>query len=173
MRTKGSPEWHEAIRRLAVARVGDGYASSEVARFLGVHPRTVCHWVARHRAGGDAALAAVRHRGPPPKLTARQERRVLGWVRDGDPRDFGFQTEHWTARRVAAVVGRALGVRFNHRYLNDWLSRRGISPQLPQRVPRERDDDAVARWVARDWPAIKRGRPRRPRRSSSPTRPGS
>jgi transposase len=171
MRTKGSPEWQEAVRRLAVARVLGGDDAAEVADFLGVHVCSVHRWLERHRAGGDAALAAVPHPGPPSKLTPRQAERVLSWVRDRSPQAFGFPTEHWTARRVAAVVERRLGVRFNHRYLNDWLSRRGISPQLPQRLPRERDEAAVSRWLARDWPAIKRGRPRRARPCSSPTRP--
>jgi transposase len=172
MRTKGSPEWQEAVRRLAVARVLDGGDAAEVADFLGVHVCSVHRWLERHHAGGDGALAAVPHPGPPPKLTPRQAGRVLSWVRDRSPRDFGFPTEHWTARRVAAVVERRLGVRFNHRYLNDWLARHGISPQLPQRVPRERDGAAIARWLAYEWPAIKRGRPRPGRPSSSPTRPG-
>ena len=170
MRTKGSPQWLEAVRRLAVARVLEGYDASEVADFLGVHVCSVHRWVQRHREGGDEALAAVPHPGPAPKLTACQAERVLSWVRDHEPQEFGFATGHWTARRVAALVERRLRVRFNRRYLNDWLGRHGISPQVPDRVPRERDDEAVRRWLARDWPAIKRGPRRRARRSCSPTR---
>lgn len=172
MRCDGSPEFLEARRRLAVARVRDGYTPAEVADFLGVHLGTVYRWTALADRGGEAGLAAAAVSGRPPKLTARQAERVLSWVRDQAPQDFGFETGHWTAPRVAAVVERRLGVRFNPRYLNDWLGRRGIGPQLPQRVPRERDDAAVRRWVAYDWPAIKRGRRPRARRSSSPTRVG-
>src|SRR5437763_296515 len=72
MRTKGSPEWQEAVRRLAVARVSDGHDVAEVAEFFGVHACSVHRWVEQYRAGGDAALAAVRHPGPPPKLTPRR-----------------------------------------------------------------------------------------------------
>jgi transposase len=96
----------------------------------------------------------------------------VSWVRDRSPTEFGFGDERWTARRLAAVVAERMGVAFNHRYLNDWLARRGISPQLPQRVPRERDEAAVARWLAYDWPAIKRRRRRRPPPSCSPTKRG-
>jgi transposase len=172
MRTEGSPQWQEAVRRLAVARASDGYDPAEVAAFLGVHVGSVYRWLARHRDGGDAALAAVPHPGAAPRLTPRQADRVLSWIRDRSPADFGSGDERWTARRVAAVIADRLGVAFNHRYLNDWLARRGISPQLPQRVPRERDEAAVARWLAVDWPAIKRGRRPRARPSSSPTKPG-
>jgi transposase len=166
----------EAVRRLAVARVLDGCTPAEVAEFLDVSIPSVKRWVGQYRAGGDAALAAVPHPGPRPKLTPRQAGRVLSWVRERRPQDCGFGADagsHWTARRVADVIRRRFGVGFNHRYLNDWLARRGISPQLPQRVPRERDEAAVARWLAVDWPAIKRGRRPRARPSCSRTKPAS
>jgi hypothetical protein len=44
----------------------------------------------------------------------------------------------------------------NHRYLNDWLRRRGVTPQIPGKVARERDEAAIRWWVATVWPRIKR-----------------
>jgi transposase len=158
------------VWRLAVARLLEGYSPTEVAEFLGMHVSSVYRWLDRFERWGPGGLAAAPVPGRPPKLTARQAERVVGWVRDKAPQDFGFQTGQWTARRVAAVVERRVGVRFNHRYLNDWLGRHGISPQIPDRVARERDDAAIARWVALDWPAIKRGPAPRARRSCSPTK---
>jgi transposase len=172
MRPTGSPEALEVRRRLAVGMLLDGYEPAEAAAAVGADPSSVRRWRARHAAGGEGALAAVPATGRPPKLTAGQAGRLLAWVRDGRATDFGFDTPRWTAPRVAAVAERELGVRLHPRYLNAWLGRRGISPQLPQRVPRERDDAAVARWVAEDWPRIKRGRGRRARRSRSRTRAG-
>ena len=173
MRRHGCPEALARLRSVGVARVLDGWGRQEVADALGVDVSSVCRWVERFEADGPAGLAPAPVPGRPPKLTPRQAGRVLSWVRDRSPLDFGFDTDRWTARRVAAVVDERLGVRFNHRYLNDWLGRRGISPQLPQPVARERDEAAVARWLAVDWPAIKRGRRQRARRSCSPTNPGS
>lgn len=172
MRSDGSPAFLEAIRCLAVSCVLDGYDPVEVAELIGVHRSSVYRWADAFSRGGWAALQAASVAGRPPKLTTGQARRVLSWVRDRKPQAFGFATEHWTARRVAAVIERTLGVGFNHRYLNDWLARHGITPQLPQRVPRERDDATIAHWVRHRWPAIKRGRPRPARRSCSPMRPG-
>jgi transposase len=154
----------------------DGWEPQEVADVLGVNVSSVCRWVERFERAGRAGLEPAPVPGRPPKLTPRQAERVLSWVRDRRPQDLGFAADsgtHWTARRVAAVVAERFGVRFNHRYLNDWLGRHGISPQLPQRLPRERDEAAIARWLAYDWPAIKRGRRRRARPSCSPTRPAS
>jgi transposase len=173
MRSDGSPAFLEAMRRLAVSRLREGHAPDEVAEFLGVHRSSVYRWAEAFGRDGWAGLAAAPVPGRPPKLTARQAGRALAWVRQRSPQDLGFGADagtHWTARRVAAAIERRWGVRFNHRYLNDWLGRHGISPQRPQRLPRERDEAAIARWLARDWPAIKRGRRRPGPASCSPTR---
>jgi transposase len=152
-----------ARRRLAVARVREGCGPQEVADFLGVHVSSVCRWVDRFERDGDAGLEAAPVPGRPPKLTARQAERMVSWVRDKSPQDFGFLSGHWTASRVAAVARRQLGVSFNHRYLNDWLSRHGISPQIPDRVPRERDEAVIGHWKRYVWPYIKGGPTRRGR----------
>ncbi len=145
----------EYARRLAVSRVGEGDSPAEVAEFLGVSERSVWRWLSDWRSGGDAALAARPGRGRPCKLTGRQAEQVLCWL-DRSPCEFGFPTEWWTAPRVALLVEREFGVRMNHRYLNGWLGRRGVTPQMPERVPRERDQAVIDAWVGRDWPRIKK-----------------
>ena len=140
---------------------------------MGVHVSSVCRWFDAFDRGGWDGLLPVPASGRPAKLSPRQEQAVLSWVRDRTPQDLGFAADagsHWTARRLAAVIRRRMDVSFNHRYLNDWLRRRGVTPQLPQLVPRERDDAAIARWVRHTWPAIKGGRTWRARPSSSPTK---
>ena len=82
----------EHRRRLAVERVQQGFAQIEVARFLGVDPRSVRRWVAAHRTGGDPALDAKSHPGRPRKLDADQTAIVLSWFRQ-KPSDFGYDTE--------------------------------------------------------------------------------
>jgi transposase len=162
MRSKGSAAELEARRRLAVQRVSEGWRRADVAAFLGVHPETVGEWVRAHRAGGDAALAARPHPGRKPFLTPAQERQVLGWLADL-PTAHGFRTDLWTARRVADLIRRRFGVRFHPHYLREWLTKRNYTPQKPARRPRQRDDEAIDRWVKADWPRIKKrpagGRP--------------
>jgi transposase len=137
----------------------EGYRTAEVAAFLGVGQRTVRGWVRRwRRGGGPRALRAKAVSGRPPKLTRSQERQVLSWLRRC-PTTFGFPTSLWTARRVAWLIEKRFGARFNHRYLSRWLARRNITPQKPARVPRERDQDAIDHWIEHDWPRIKKRRP--------------
>ena len=123
MRSQGSAPELERRRELAVARVKAGYSQQEVAAFLGVHRSTVSRWVCAARDGGTKALKAKPTPGRPRKLTARQEKTVLGWVAKL-PTHFGFATDLWTSRRVATLIEQRLGVRFNSNYLVEWLRAR-------------------------------------------------
>lgn len=150
----------EQLRRSAVLMVLNGDPPQAVADLLDVSERSVWRWLHRWRRRGrlgDAGLATRPGRGRPSKLTARQATQVLRWV-ERSSCAFGFATERWTAPRLAAVIAERLGVRMNHRYLNDWLRRHGITPQVPPTVPREKDPELIAQWVGQAWPAIKKRR---------------
>jgi transposase len=145
----------EQVRLLALLRCSQGWTPEEAAEFLGVHPRTVRRWKTRLRLEGEAGLCDRPRCGRPSKFSAAQVEQVLGWI-DSSPRDFGFITERWTAPRLATVIKEQFGVQLNHRYLNDWLRRHGVSPQIPERRPRERDPLLIEAWVRHQWPRIKK-----------------
>jgi transposase len=155
MRDKGSPAELEHRRLLAVQRVLNGYSTQEVAKFLGVDPRSVRRWLAAFRRHGAAGLHARPAAGRPPKLTTTQEKIVRRWLADS-PTEHGFETELWTAPRIGQRIREEFGVRLNPRYLGAWLRGRGFTPQKPQRVPRERDPRTIAAWLGSDWPRIKK-----------------
>ena len=159
MRSNGTAAELEARRQLAVARVNAGWAQKDVAAFLGVHPVTVAKWVARHRADGDEGLKAKPTPGRPRFLTDQQERQVLRWLAES-PTAHGFDTDLWTARRVAELIHKEFGVRFHPNYLREWLTKRNFTPQKPARRARQRDQAAIDRWVAQDWPRIQKRRTR-------------
>src|SRR5262245_38099128 len=149
----------EARRRLAVQRVREGWSQADVAAFLGVHPVTVNKWVRAHRAAGDEGLKAKPHPGRPPFLSPAQQAEVLGWLAE-KPTAHGFRTDLWTAARVAELIRRRLGVAYHPGYLREWLAQRGLSPQKPAKRARERQPEAIERWLAKQWPEIlKKGAP--------------
>jgi transposase len=153
MGRRGTAEQLEERRRLAVRRVSEGVPKKQVAAVLGVSDRAVRMWVAAHRAGGDDGLKAKPHPGRKPFLTSAQEQAVLGWLAE-KPTAHGFRTDLWTARRVADLIRCRLGIRFHPSYLREWLTKRGYTPQKPARWARERKPEAIARWLAEDWPRI-------------------
>jgi transposase len=62
----------------------------------------------------------------------------------------------WSAPRLAQLIRHEFGVRLHPRYLCVWLRARGLTPQKPQRVPRQRDPEAIAAWLQTEWPRIKK-----------------
>jgi transposase len=147
----------EFSRRAAVRGIRQGHPQSQVAALLGVSLRTVQRWWHAWREEGEAGFPMRPGRGRPPKLSCEQADEVLAWL-DHSPTEYGFDTERWTAPRVAELVERLLGVRMHPRYLNDWLRSRGVTPQLPARHAWERDDARIERWKRREWPRIKKKR---------------
>jgi transposase len=171
MRTTGSPAVLEYRRRLAIERVNDGYTTQEVADFLGVDPSSVRRWIASFRRHGGDALAVRPVPGRPPKLTYTQEKIVRRWLAD-NPTEHGFATELWTAPRLAQLIEQEWGIHFHPDYLGTWRRQRGDTPQKPRRNARAHDDEASARWLAEDWPRIKKRHAGGARRSSCSTRAG-
>jgi transposase len=162
MRTTCSTNVVEYRRCLGVQRVLEGYSTQEVADFLGVDPSTVRRWlVFCHRTGADGLTAWPEPgSGRPPKLSSTQEKIVLRWLSDL-PFEHGFPTDLWSAPRLAQLIEQEFGIHFNPNYLTTWLRQRNYTPQKPQRVHREQDDEAIARWLAEDWPRIKQKARRR------------
>jgi transposase len=139
--------------------VAEGYSTQEVADFLGVAPSTVRRWLATATAAVGGVAPGPRP-GRPAKLTSTQEKIVLRWLSE-PPTEYGFATDLWSAQRLAQLIEQAFAIHFNPDHLGTWLRQRGYTPQKPRRVPRERDDKAIARWLAEDWPRIKRKARRR------------
>lgn len=155
MRKPGTPLELQRIRLLALHRLLDGFSVAEVAEFLEVAPRSVRRWLRIFQQRGEAGLLGTPQTGRPQKLSHTQEKILLRWLRE-PATEHGFPTELWTGRRLAQLVREEWGIDFNPRYLPQWLRHRGMSPQKPQRVPRERDPQAITAWLASQWPRIKK-----------------
>ena len=56
---------------------------------------------------------------------------------------------------MAELIEQEFDTHFHPHYLSTWLRQRGYTPQKPRRVHREQDNEAIARWLAKDWPRIK------------------
>ena len=155
MRSKGSPIELEHRRILAVRRVLDGYSQGQVARFLGVARFTMRRWMRAYRHGGWRRLRAANIPGRPRCIDGRTKRRILSWLAR-PATDFGFATNRWTAPRVTRLLAERMKIQLHPRYVSRWLRRQGISPQVPAKVPQERDDELIQEWIATTWPRIKK-----------------
>ena len=88
------------------------------------------------------------------KLTVDQLKRLEQLLSEGAT-VHGWQNNLWTAKRVAKVIHRHLGVDLCivtvRRMLNDQL---GWSLQKPRLQLRDRDDDEITRWKTEEFPDI-------------------
>jgi transposase len=142
----------EGVRMQAGELFAAGHAQAEVARQLGVARQNVSRWHARWQAGGLQALASRGPTGPTPRLSNAQLAAIDRALRQ-DARAHGFDTDHWTLARVATVIERLTGVAYHPGHVWKLLRRRlHYRLQRPARRAVERDERAIARWVAEDWP---------------------
>ncbi len=143
-------------RRLRAAELfASGVHQAEVARQLGVSRQAVSTWHGRWTAGGSAALASRGPTGPSPRLDDAALAVIEQALKRGAVAN-GFVGEVWTCERIALVIERLTGVGHHPAHVWAILSYRlGWSVQRPRRVATERDQAAIERWVAADWPRIK------------------
>jgi transposase len=156
MRPKGSAAELEARRRLAGRLLQEGRKIGEVAQIVAASESSVRRWHRAVKKGGVEALKAKPHRGPKPRLNAKQKRRLLKILLAG-PRKAGYRTDLWTCPRVAEVIAKKFGVKYHPAHVWKLVRRLGWTCQKPEQRARERDEAAIRRWRGRDWPRIKRG----------------
>jgi transposase len=148
----GDRQAFEAIRLQAGALFAVGYSQAQVARTLGVARQNVSRWHAQWRQGGLEALGSAGPTGQAPRLSDQQLHRIDQALRQG-ARANGFDSDHWTLARVRTVIERLTGVADHPGHV--WkLLRHRLHDRLqrPARRAIERDEQAIARWVAEDWP---------------------
>lgn len=155
MRPSGSPTQLEQRRIRAVALFQQDIAPVDIAHKLGVDRRSVRRWKASFLKDGQAGIKAKPVPGRPAKLDAREKRRLEGILLQGAQRG-GYSADLWTCPRVAVVVRQKFGVEYHPRYIPRLLRSMGWSPQKPERRARERDEEAIRRWVKVDWPRLKK-----------------
>jgi transposase len=142
----------EGVRMQAGQLFAAGQTQAEVARTLGVARQNVSRWHTLWQAGGLPALASRGPTGYAPRLSEEQLHGIDQALRQG-ARAHGFDNDHWTLDRVAAVIERLTGVAYHRGHV--WkLLRHRLHYRLlrPARRAVERDERAIARWVAEDWP---------------------
>jgi transposase len=142
----------EDRRRKAGRLFAKGKTQAEVSRELEVSRQSVSRWYADWQAGGNRALTGAGRAGRMPKLSERQREEVVTELERG-PLTHGYPTDMWTLARVAEVIEATTGVSYHPGHVWRILRQMGWSRQRPARRAVERDDEAIARWVARISPS--------------------
>jgi transposase len=149
----------EHVRMQAGALFAAGHSQADVARNLGVSRQNASRWHAQWQAGGPDALRSAGPTGHAPRLSDAQLAAIDQELRQG-AKAHGFDTDHWTLARVKTVIEQLTGVAYHPGHVWKLLRHRlHYRLQRPARRAVERDEQAIKRWVATDWPRIRQKRP--------------
>lgn len=155
MRPFGSPYQLEQRRTQAIALLEKGFAPVDVAHKLKVDRRSVRRWRASFRKNGANGIIAKPAPGRPPRLAKPLKRRLERLLLKGAGQ-CGYPTELWTCPRIAQLIDRKFGIHYHVDHIGRLLHSMGWSPQRPERRARERDEEAINRWVKTEWPRLKK-----------------
>jgi transposase len=147
----------ERLRLRAARMFEHGASQAEVAHRLDTSRQNAHRWYRKWQQGGRDALRAAGRAGRKPKLDARQRRKLERALLQG-AQAHGYDSDLWTLQRIAVVIERLTGVRHHPSHVWRILRAMGWSVQRPARRASERDEEAIARWVAHDWPKIRQKR---------------
>ena len=145
----------EQLRIRAVGQIKQGAHPEDVAQVLGMTRAAVYSWLAKYREGGLEALRAKPVPGRPPSLSGAQLARLYGLVVGNDPRQLRFVFALWTRAMIRELIRREFGVRLSEVSVGRLLRKLGLSPQRPLYRAYQQNPEAVARWKAEEYPAIR------------------
>jgi len=157
-------------RRLeGVKLLREGLNQSEVERRVKVCSQTVSRWAKALQQSGEKGLKAAGRAGRMPMLDARQRKHLVARLLEG-PEKLGYETPLWTCPRVADLIEREFGVRYHPGHVWKLLRQLKWSPQRPKGRAVERNEEGIAEWKRRTWPAIKKKLKKKAAPSSSSTK---
>src|SRR5271156_5742859 len=151
-RPYGSASTLEQRRHQAVLAVQQGDRVKDVARIIGVNPRSIYRWLQLSKQ--PDGLAAKPHLGPATRLSLTQQQQLEVMLCEG-AQAHGWPNQLWTAQRIADLILRKFGVSLHHDHVGRFLRQRlKWTPQKPRRRARERNEEAIALWKRDTFPDI-------------------
>jgi transposase len=153
---KFSHETLQTMRQQAVKAVRNGQSAAEVARSFGLNEGTVYRWLALYTAGGQNALLAKQIPGRPPTLNAKQLQWLSHTLKTKTPQQWKFEFALWTLELIGEVVRARFAVSLSKPTLSRLLRTLGFSVQRPLYRAWQQDPGVVERWLADEFPKIRR-----------------
>ncbi len=151
------PEAQAEIRLRVVSALQEGMSQTQAAEVFGVSRWSVVQWAKAHAQSGAGALAPKRRGrrvGEAGKLSAKQCERMRSLVVGRMPEQLKLPFYLWTRAAVRELIRRECAVKLSLGAVGGYLKRWGLSAQRPVKRAYERNDEAVAHWLAEIYPQI-------------------
>jgi putative transposase len=119
-------------RRLEAAQdLLNGLSQSKVARKFGVSRTTASRWYRTLAGKGVDSLKRRKATGRPSRLSTDQLSRLAQIYRE-PPMAHGFQDDRWTTARLAVVIERQFGVRYDRDHVGRLIYKLGLRERKPR-----------------------------------------
>ena len=152
MKRRHFHDWREWRRYQALRLARRGWKHRDIAEALGVTEASISEWLTRVQQRGARSLRSQPHAGHP-KLTAEQLKLIPDFLWHG-AESYGFPGNLWNCVRIAKVIQREFGVRYNRHHVSRILKKLGWTPQIPILRAIQRDEKEIAHWRAKVWPEL-------------------
>src|ERR1700680_31944 len=146
----------EEMRFRAIEAYQAGKGVAEIAKLLGVHWGSVSRWLTKWRRDGQRALKERKATGRPPKLDCKRHGKAILKPVKHPATEYGYEHPLWTCQRIRQVISAELNLAVSVPTLWRELKKLKLSCQKPERRALEQDPKVRARWIATEWPRIKR-----------------
>jgi transposase len=162
----------ERRRRRSAQLFAQGATQAEVARRLRVSRTTALRWYRAWGRDGEEGLRGAGRAGRKPRMSDAQREQLHQALIEG-PLAWGYENELWTLPRVTEVIHEVTGIAYHPGHVWRVLRQLGWSRQKPTTRARERDEEAIGRWMHETWPGVKKTPRAGARTLSSSTRAAS
>lgn len=147
-------------RRMAAAQdLLEGEMSQvEIAEEHGVTPSAVSKWRSTLEEDGIEGLESTTdegNQGPDSQLDDQDREQLVELLEDG-AQTHGWETDLWTAPRVAALIDREFGIDFTRRHCSRILRELGYRPVKPRETAAEKDPEEKQRWLNEEAEQLKK-----------------
>lgn len=149
-REKGSRNFLEKRRLMAIRLRSDGKTPPEVCDILGVHQCSLRNWVNAYNKNGFKGLEPrEKQSGPKRRLSRDQAKVVCGWLDEGPVEHQGCH--FWTGKRLAASIEETFGIKYSENGIYKLLKYLGYTRLVPK-TRHYKSDPAAAEEFKKNFP---------------------
>lgn len=149
----------EHYRFQAIDLRKNGWKINKIAEAFGVRREAVSRWMSKASKYGKNSLKSTKAKGKEPKLNKEEQIKIVSLMIK-PATEYGFENPLWTCKKIQRLMkdqtGRSLSISNVWEFAKRW----NLSPQIPNKKAKERNESAIKRWVKEEWPKIEKHRRR-------------
>lgn len=152
-------EAQEALRHQIIRLRKAGRLNKDIAEIVGTSEGHCSRVWSRYQKDGAKAVAKGkrgRRHGDKRTLTAEQEATIKRLLIDKSPQQLKLSFALWNREAVGLLIQQQCGFEMPTRTVGEYLKRWGFTPQKPVKWAKEQSTPAVATWLLKEYPAIKK-----------------